>query len=215
MTIKRTVIFALMIISLIIFSYYHIDKQLVWMLASQHSRDWFLLKIFASDITNVICAFVFIFYIYFAATVAKFNTNLTDKKLVCMCNSVVIATFLKDGLKLIFGRYWPTTYICNNPSLIDTHTYGFNWLSKGTPFSSWPSGHATLIFAFSTSMWFLFPKLRSLWVLLAILVAIGQVGMYYHFFSDVIAGAVLGGSVSLFNYRNFASSQTRISSSNE
>lgn len=204
-----------MIISLLIFSYYHIDRQLVWMLASQHSRDWLLLKIFANDITNVICAFVFIFYIYFAATLAKFNTNLINKKLVCMCNAVVIAIFLKDGLKMLFGRYWPSTYMCNNPSLIDSNVYGFNWFSKGTPFSAWPSGHATLICAFAASMWFLFPKLRIVWVLLAMLVIIGQVGMYYHFFSDVVAGAILGSVVALVNYRSFASSQTLINSSNE
>lgn len=215
MTIKKTIVFLLLIISLMVFSYYHVDRQLVWTLASHHARDWFLLKIVANDITNIIGAFVFIFYIYFAISKATFNTNLTDKKLVYMCNAVVISTFLKDGLKMLFGRYWPSTYICNNPSLIDNHVYGFNWFSHGTPFSSWPSGHATLIFAFSTSMWFLFPTLRKLWVLLALLVVIGQLGMYYHFFSDVVAGAALGSVVALFNYRCFASSQTLINSSNE
>jgi membrane-associated phospholipid phosphatase len=50
-------------------------------------------------------------------------------------------------------------------------------------------------------MWFLFPKLRWLWFLLAFLVVVGQIGMYYHFLSDVIAGALLGSLVGFYIIR--------------
>jgi membrane-associated phospholipid phosphatase len=117
------------------------------------------------------------------------------------CNAVVIGQFLKDIFKVIFGRYWPATFVCNNPSLVSNHVYGFQWFKSGSAYASFPSGHTTFIFSFSISMWFLFPKLRWLWFLLAFLVVVGQIGMYYHFLSDVIAGALLGSLVGFYIIR--------------
>ena len=75
-------------------------------------------------------------------------------------------------------------------SLIHNDTYGFQWLTSQN--SSFPSGHVAVIVAFATSMWMLFPRGRILWVLLPILVGIAQICLYYHFVSDVLAGAELG-----------------------
>jgi len=197
---KKMVLFLLLIIALCILSYYFIDRQLVWWLVSHHSRDFYLLKIIANQIPNIVGAFVFFFYIYLAISLYKYSLNETNTKLVVMCNSIVIAIFLKDVLKLVFGRFWTSTFTCNNPSLIDNNVYGFNWFNQEHAFASFPSGHATLIFSFSTSMWFLFPTLRWVWSLLAAMVAMGQISMYYHFVSDVLAGAALGGLVAIYNY---------------
>lgn len=100
--------------------------------------------------------------------------------------------FLKDFLKFIFARYWAETFVCNNPSLLKNQVYGFNWFKLDVAYTSFPSGHTTVIAAFATSMWFSFPKLRLLWLMLPLLVMFGQISMYYHFVSDVIAGAMLG-----------------------
>ena len=171
---KKIILFLLLIIVLCTLSYYFVDQQLVWLLARHHSRDVYIFKIMANQIPNVVGAFVFLIYVFFAIC---FHTNLgkTYKKLLVMCNAIVTAIFLKDVLKPVFGRYWSATFICNNPSLIDNHVYGFNWFNEGTAFASFPSGHATLIFAFSISMWLLFPTGRWLWGLLAIMVVIGQI----------------------------------------
>ena len=56
-------------------------------------------------------------------------------------------------------------------------------------------------------MWFLFPTLRWLWSILAAMVVIGQLTLYYHFFSDVLAGAALGSVVAICNYRYWVQSQ--------
>ena len=161
------------------FSYYFIDRQLVQFLVDSHSRNLYSLNIMANQIPNAIGGFVFLFYIYVAIRLGKSTLGKTSSKLVVMCNSIVITVFLKDILKFLFGRYWIATFNCNNPSLIGNHVYGFNWFTHGTAFESFPSGHAAFIFSFSTSMWLLFPSLRWIWSLLAGLVVIGQMGMYY------------------------------------
>lgn len=190
------------IIFLVIFSYYFIDRQLVGFLEQQHARDSILLtKIASFDLVTIVGAWVFLFYVYFAIKLAKFSVQSTDKKLFIVCNSIVISAFLKDIFKIIFGRYQTISSVLHYPSFLTTHAYGFNWLKHDPGLTSFPSGHATIIFAFATSMWLLFPALRWLWASMVVLVVIGTLGMYYHFLSDVIAGAALGSTVALFNHR--------------
>lgn len=126
-----------------------------------------------------------------------------------MCNSIAIGILLKDIFKIIFGRYWANSFICNNPSFLENGVYGFNWFTNGPAYTSFPSGHATLIFAFAVSMWILYPKFRWIWVILPVCVVVGQVGMYFHFLSDVIAGGLLGSLSALLNIKYSAYKQIK------
>jgi membrane-associated phospholipid phosphatase len=193
------VLFILSGIILITLSYFFVDRQVVWFLVRHHSTQFGLLKIFANDIVLALTVAIFIFYIYYALCLTRNKIGHVDKKLLLACNAVVIGSFLKDILKNLFGRYWASTFTCNNPSLLNNHVYGFNWLKSGGAYQSFPSGHTTFIVAFATSMWFLFPKLRWLWALLACLVMVGQIGMYYHFVSDVLGGIMLGMPVGFYS----------------
>ena len=212
---KKIVICTLLLIVSCTLSYYFLDKQLVWLFSGHHTRDLSFLRIMSDYIPNAIGAFIALFYIYFVFQMRSVkHSEPADKprhselrKLLIMCNAVVIALFLKDTLKWVFGRSWASTFICNNPSLLEHHVYGFHWFRSGAVFNSFPSGHATIAFSFSTSMWFLFPTLRWLWSILAAMVVIGQLTLYYHFFSDVLAGAALGSVVAICNYRYWVQSQ--------
>ncbi len=194
----------LIIPGLIAFSYFIIDKPLVFFLFTHHSRDWQILYIFADYIPLAIVIFIFLFYLYFSIKLSFFRLTLNDKRLMITSNAIAISIFLKDSLKVIFGRYWPNTFTCNNPSLLDHGVFGFNWFTQGQAYASFPSGHATLIFAFAVSMWSLYPKFRWVWVALPACVVIGQVGMYFHFMSDVIAGGLLGSLVAVLNLKYLA-----------
>ncbi|ACJ17537.1 phosphatase PAP2 family protein [Coxiella burnetii] len=184
---------------LIIFSYFFIDRQLVWFLVEHQSRRFKILALFANGITSFIAIFIFLYYIIFFIKFSVSSLKEFDKKLIIVCNSVVISAFIKDIVKIIFGRYWTATFNCNNPSLISNHVYGFNWLKSGNAYGSFPSGHTVFIFSFSVSLWILFPRLRWLWSMLAFCVIFGQIGIYYHFVSDVIAGVTLGSWIGLYN----------------
>jgi len=97
-------------------------------------------------------------------------------------------------LKFAFGRTWPETWINNNPSLIGNGTYGFNPFHGGSGYNSFPSGHTTAVCAVAAVLWFAYPKLRPLWVLMVIAVGVGLIGADYHFVSDIVAGGFLGAS---------------------
>lgn len=184
---------------LIAISYFLIDRQLVRFLVSNHAREYSVLKIFANDFVIAIIACIFIFFLYFFIKLGLDRLSNFDKKFIITCVAATISLFLKNILKIIFGRTWAATFVCNNPSLISNHAYGFHWFHSGRAYASFPSGHTAFIFAFAISLWFLFPKLRYLWLLIALCVAIGQIGMYFHFLSDVIAGATLGGLVGFYS----------------
>ena len=72
-------------------------------------------------------------------------------------------------------------------------------LSRET--SSFPSGHATVFFALATGLWWVSPRLGSLGLVHAVVIAcLPRVYLGYHFPSDILAGALLSiATVSLVN----------------
>lgn len=191
----------ILVLGLIPLSYVYWDQPLVWFLHDHKSRGLFILKQGANTLPMLIDGFVFIFYCFFALHGFTSKKIKNTKKYLFVCNVIVITTFMKDGLKFIFGRYWPDTFMCNNPSLIEHHRHGFQWFHGGATSLSFPSGHAALMFAFATSMTLMFPRFRLLWFFMAILVSLCQIGLYYHYLSDVMAGALLGYAVAYCSYR--------------
>ncbi|QLH41766.1 MAG: phosphatase PAP2 family protein [Coxiellaceae bacterium] len=80
----------------------------------------------------------------------------------------------------------------NNQSLIQNHVYGFRFFHGTTPYSAFPSGHTAVIVAAMTVLWMTYPRARLLYLIMAMLVIFGLIGMNYHFVSDVIGGAFIG-----------------------
>jgi len=108
--------------------------------------------------------------------------------------SLVIASAIKNQLKIVFGRTWPETWVRNNPSLIQDGVYGFNPFHTGAGFESFPSGHTTAIVAVMSVLWICYPRFRILYALFTAAVVIGLIGADFHFVSDCIAGAFIGAS---------------------
>ena len=115
--------------------------------------------------------------------------------------ALFLAIGVKDLAKLAFGRTWPETWICGNPSFIRDGAFGFTPFHGGTGWSSFPSGHETLVCAVAGCLWVLAPRLRPLCVAAALVVAIGLLGADYHFLSDVLAGGLLGWMIGIFAAR--------------
>jgi membrane-associated phospholipid phosphatase len=114
------------------------------------------------------------------------------KTLIACCLATVIAVVIKDQLKHVCGRLWPETWTNHNPSWIGNGAYGFFPFHGGEGWESFPSGHMTRITAFMAVLWLRVPRLRWLWLTLALLVGLGLFGADYHFIGDIIAGAYLG-----------------------
>ncbi|MGE3807149.1 MAG: phosphatase PAP2 family protein [Gemmataceae bacterium] len=110
-----------------------------------------------------------------------------------MALNLIVTLSILPMLKPLFGRYWPDTWIENNPSLIRNNAYGFHPFHWGDWYTSCPSGHTTRIVAVMGVWWVAYPRWRALSVLVAGAVIVGLLGMNYHFVGDCIAGAFTGG----------------------
>ena len=85
-----------------------------------------------------------------------------------MCCAILITWALKEELKWVFGRTWPETWVkgAPNPSYFGNGVYGFFPFHGGQGYASFPSGHTAAATAFAGSLWFLWPQLRWLGILL-------------------------------------------------
>jgi membrane-associated phospholipid phosphatase len=115
-----------------------------------------------------------------------------ERVLFAAAISLAVSVIVKESLKVVFGRYWPETWVNNNPSLIRDDAYGFHPFELGSAYDSFPSGHTTRTFAVMAVIWIAYPRWRWLSVLVCGAVVIGLVGMDYHFVGDVVGGAFAG-----------------------
>lgn len=106
--------------------------------------------------------------------------------------SLLIAEVTKTQLKYIFGRTWPDTWTNNNPSFLRSGVYGFNFFHGGAEYASFPSGHMAVTCAVVSVLWIYYPRMRALYIVGALAVAIALIVSDYHFLSDIIAGSFVG-----------------------
>ena len=114
------------------------------------------------------------------------------------CLSVIVADQFRYCLGDIVGRYWPETWRHDNPSLINTGTYGFHPFQRGDDIGSFPSGHATRIVSFGAPWVIAFPRTVVAVTVIALPMILSLIAMNYHFVGDVIGGSVLGGIVAAY-----------------
>ena len=114
------------------------------------------------------------------------------RTLLACCVATLIAIVLKDELKYAFGRLWPETWVESNPSLVRDGAYGFFPFHGGRGWSSFPSGHTTLVTAPVAVLWSRAPRWRLVLLTPVALVVAGLFGADYHFVGDMVAGLYLG-----------------------
>ncbi|MCL1068135.1 phosphatase PAP2 family protein [Shewanella olleyana] len=107
----------------------------------------------------------------------------------------IVASSIRVGAKIIFGRTWPETWTNNNLSWISDGVESFHFFSLSNSFHSFPSGHALLTFAFASLFWRFAPQYRLVWIFCMIAVIAGQLGQNYHYLGDLLAGGLIGALV--------------------
>jgi membrane-associated phospholipid phosphatase len=102
----------------------------------------------------------------------------------------IIGLLISSFYKAFTGRPSPRH---SASTLIDTsREFHFGFL-KGGVFFGWPSSHTTVSFAMAAVIWTLYPSkvVRCVALLYALYIGAG-VSMTIHWFSDFIAGAIIG-----------------------
>ena len=121
-----------------------------------------------------------------------------ERAVVAACVAMVLADQFRETISYAFGRYWPETWIDDNPSLIRDGAYGFHPFHGGSAYGSFPSGHTARTLAIAAVIWIMYPRGRWVCILGTLAVAVGLIGMDYHFVGDVIAGGFVGGIVGVY-----------------
>ncbi len=99
--------------------------------------------------------------------------------------SVGGAGLIANLVKNILGRARPKLFDSGGP-------LDFNLFAFMPDYASFPSGHATSIFAFATVIGILWPRARVLLYTGAVWVALTRPLIGAHYFTDAVAGAILG-----------------------
>jgi membrane-associated phospholipid phosphatase len=121
------------------------------------------------------------------ATLTRIETALLYTSI-----SYVFVSFLTKMFKMVFARTWPATWVDNNPSWLNDQVFGFFWFIDAAAYRSFPSGHTAAMFAVVVVLCHFYRSLRFLSGLACALVIAGLISNYYHYFSDIVAGAYLG-----------------------
>ena len=97
---------------------------------------------------------------------------------------ILVVGVVTQVLKHIVGRPRP-----NHTNFEDS--FGFNFFTFDSNFHSFPSGHSSTIFIVCFILVATFPKLKYFFYLLASVIALSRVVVGAHFFTDIVAGAIL------------------------
>ncbi len=80
-----------------------------------------------------------------------------EQTLLAASVGVILADQFRVTLSYVFGRYWPGTWIDDNPSLLGDGAYGFHPFHEGSAYESFPSGHAARTLAIVAPVWLAYP----------------------------------------------------------
>jgi membrane-associated phospholipid phosphatase len=106
--------------------------------------------------------------------------------------SEILGSVISSTYKAFTGRAHPPLHDLH-PAADASRVFHFGLLQGGV-FWGWPSSHTTIAFAMAGTVWGFFPRKRWLGIaafIYALYIGVG-VGMTIHWFSDFVAGAIIG-----------------------
>ena len=165
-----------------------------------HMREKVLMQIFfpAIPLGGVIPIIVPLVVIAYGVLLKKKNSTMIGWALA---QAMILASFISSLYKALTGRVQPNV---NDLVTNISHEFNFGIYNHGI-FWGWPSSHTTIAFAMATTLIFLFPKNKKiifLSLLYAFYIGIG-ISFSIHWFSDFIAGVLIGTVIGITVGRNF------------
>lgn len=120
--------------------------------------------------------------------------------IIFFLSSLLISSFFTNVLiKNLTRRPRPFSQIQNSKSKIQSYKIP-NYQLPITNYPkdySFPSGHATFSFAAATILAYFDKKRKKIFYLIALLISFSRIYLGYHYFFDVVGGAILGWLISV------------------
>ena len=208
---KEYFAFVSALISLIIFSYFFIDKPVAeYFLANIPTYEGVgdFISIFGESHWYLGCAVIgYLFFKYY-----KIN-KLYEQRFLFLLYVNLFSGIISLLLKWLFGRIRPWGLRGENDDygflLFQNFDMGFiekmkyhlaTVFESPTTYSSFPSGHTNTVFAVATYLTLLFPRYAYLWFGVSLTIASGRILADDHFVSDLFAGVIVGTISTMFLY---------------
>ncbi len=184
---KRWVIVGVVSALFVVYSYLALDRELASYFYSIKESG---VRAFFKDITFLGESQYYLIPTLLIYLLNKNRDSQASQKALYLFLSVALSGILIWVFKIVGGRYRPEHFLHEG-------LYGFDFFHVVHDMTSFPSGHSTTIFAFSTAVWLLYRRFGVALFSLSLLVALSRVVIDRHYLSDVVAGAFIG---SLFSY---------------
>lgn len=130
------------------------------------------------------------------------NNAIFQNTAYAILQASLFGWFISSFYKVFTGRLQPPLHSIN---LVDiSRDFQFGFLRHGI-FWGWPSSHTTVVFAIAVTLFILYPKnriIRTRAIAFALYVGIG-VSMNIHWFSDFLAGAIIGSLIGFVVGKSF------------
>ena len=135
------------------------------------------------------------FYLICSAVIFMFFRFIRKRKIWSNRALFVFLSISLSGMlvlitKFIFGRYRPKRFV-------KEQLYGFEFFQLKGKITSFPSGHASTIVALMLSLYFISPKYRVIYFIIAFVVVISRVFVCHHFLTDVVVGSYVAAITTL------------------
>ncbi len=123
------------------------------------------------------------------------NSNKTMQKAAILAHAGILGWIISSTYKAFTGRIQPE-FLTYTSFIDNSRDFNFGFWEHGI-FWGWPSSHTTVAFAMSVALVYLYPRnkmLAAVALLYALFIGIG-VSVSVHWFSDFVAGMIIGSVV--------------------
>ena len=189
MNAKKNISSFLLVVLLIVGSYYFLDARIALFVKKIWTSNAHL-SIFSANIPDflfpMVCVVTGIAWAAYLFLAHKGIYNIHTRFFLLVASTVPFAFILKSMLKFLFGRintrFW----------LFHLRPEHFHWFQGKGNYSSFPSGHMAVFTALAAALWYFYPRYRFAYMGALSALALALLLTNYHFLSDIIAGAYLG-----------------------
>jgi len=187
--INKIVIGTLTVLILVLISIFFLDIPLAdWLDKNLNANAPFVNNSNIPDLLDVTVVILtsLSWGVYFYLVSRKIQNQNT---LFCQITGTVLplSMGIKIALKWFFGRIETRTWLSNPGS------YGFHWFNGMEGFEGFPSGHMLVLTSLLLTLWHFYPRYRLYYGIVWLCLGTALIVTEYHFLSDVIAGACIGG----------------------